>query len=236
MTARRPLKTRDTLAGLLALCCSAMPSAWAARPLTTDDAPVLDPGQCQLETWLQHDPLHVHYWAVPACNVGGGWEVGAGAGRLQGHGGNHGLTLAVIQAKTLLAAPKDGWWRLGLAVADQFEPARGLAGDWTAYLPLTVDLSGDRLQWHTNLGWRRERHGNPAATWATALEAAIGERAALTVETYGIRGGGAWRQVGARYALAPGRADIDIAWGRKAGSGSREHYYAAGLTIYTSPP
>lgn len=236
MTASRPLGAHTTVAGIVALCCGAAPAAWAARPLTTDDAPILDPGQCQLETWVQRDPTHVHFWAVPACNVGGDWEVGAGVARLHGHGGGNGLTLAVIQAKTVLAAPKDGWWRLGLAVANQFEPARGLAGDWSAYLPLTVDLNRDRLQWHTNLGWRRERHGTPAATWATGLEAAVGQRAALTVEAYGIRGGGAWRQLGARYAVVPGRADIDLAWGEKAGSGPRERYYAAGLTIYTAGP
>ncbi len=232
----RSRESRNTLYGLLAWCCAAPPSAWAARPLTTDDAPILDPGQCQLETWTQRDVGHTHWWAVPACNVGGGWEVGAGAGRLQGRDGNRGLTQAVLQAKTLLAAPENSGWRLGLAVSDQFEPARGLAGDWTAYLPLTVDLQGDRLQWHTNLGWRRERHGNLAATWATALEAAVGERGALTVEVFGIRGGGAWRQLGARYALVPGRADIDIACGEKTGSGPRERYYAAGLTIYTAQP
>ncbi|GAB2849767.1 hypothetical protein GCM10027277_17420 [Pseudoduganella ginsengisoli] len=218
------------------LCGGSAPAAWAARPLATDDAPILDPGQCQLETWVQHDLQHTHFWMVPACNVNGNWEVGVGAARLQGHSGGNSLTQAVIQAKTVLAAPKDGWWRAGIAVADQFDPARGLAGDWTAYVPVTVDLNGDRLQWHTNIGWRRERHGAPAATWATALEAAVGERTALTVETYGTRGGGSWRQLGARYSVMPGRADVDIAWGAKAGAGRHEHYYAAGLTIYTTPP
>lgn len=236
MTGRRPLEPRTTWMGLLALCCSAAPDTWAARPLATDDAPILDPGQCQLETWIQHDPLHTHYWAVPACNAGGAWEVGAGMARLQGHGGSAGLNLAVIQAKTELAAPKNGWWRLGMAIASEFEAARGPAGNWSVNFPLTVDLNGDRLQWHTNAGWRRERDGSPKATWAIALEAAVGQRTALTMESFGVRGGGAWRQLGVRYALLPGRADADIAWGEKAGPGNRERYYSAGLTIYTNPP
>lgn len=235
MRGSRLLEPRSIRAGWLALCCGAAPAAWAARPLATDDAPILDPGQCQLETWIQHDPLHVHYWIVPACNAGGTWEVGAGVARLQGHGGATGLNLAVIQAKTELAAPKDGWWRLGMSAANEFEPARGLAGTWSVNVPLTVDLNGDRLQWHTNAGWRRERHGRSAATWAIALEAAVGQRATLTVESFGVRGGGAWRQLGARYAVVPGRADADIAWGEKAGPGNRERYYAVGLTIYTQP-
>lgn len=233
MSGSRPLTTRYTLGGWLVLCCGAVPAAWAARPLVTDDAPVLDPGQCQLETWIQHDPRHTHYWIVPACHVADDWEVGAGAARLHGRGGGDGANLAVLQAKTVLAGHRDGGWRLGMAIANEFEPARGLAGTWSLNLPLTVELQGDRLQWHTNFGWRRERQGQPAATWAMALEAAIGERAALTVEAFGIRGGGAWRQLGARYTLLPGRADLDIAWGEKAGSGSRERYYAAGLTVYT---
>lgn len=236
MSGNQPLVMRCTLAGWLALGCGAASDAWAGRPLITDDAPLLEPGQCQLETWVQRDDRHTHYWTVPACNVFDGWEVGAGVARLHGHGDAAGVKLAVLQAKTMLAAPENGWWRLGMAATNEFEPARGLAGDWTVYLPLTVDLNGERLQWHTNIGWRRERHGKPAATWATALEAAFGKRIALSLETFGIRGGGAWRQLGVRYALPPGRAEVDVAWGIKSGSGGGQHYYAAGLTLYTNPP
>ena len=236
MPVRRTLIAGYAKAGLPALFFIAAPAAWAGRPLVTDDAPILDPGQCQLETWTQRDPAHTHYWAVPSCNVNGNWEMGGGVARLQGHGGDSGLTLAVIQAKALLAKADDGSWLLGVAGANQFEPSRGLAGDLTLYFPLTVNLFGDRLQWHTNLGWRRERHGRPGATWAMALEAALNERVALTVESYGVRNGGAWRQIGARYTLLPGRADIDVACGEKAGQGNRERYYAAGLTVYANLP
>lgn len=237
MNGGRPLIKRCTLGGWLVLCCGAAPAAWAARPLVTDDASVLDPGQCQLETWVQRDPRHTHYWIVPACHAWDDWEVGVGAARLHPRSSSSDrANLALLQAKTVLAAPKDGWWRLGLAVADEFQPARGLAGTWSLNLPLTVDLRDDLLQWHTNLGWRRERQGQPAATWATALEAVLGQRAALTVEAFGIRGGGAWRQLGLRYTLLPGHMDLDVQWGMKAGSGSRERYYAAGLTIYVNPP
>ncbi|MRV74600.1 hypothetical protein GJ700_23095 [Duganella sp. FT92W] len=232
----RTWKMRSAFATSLLMCAGVAPAVWAARPLVTDDAPILDPGQCQLETWVQREPTHTHYWVVPACNFHGDWELAAGAARIQARDGGLGMNQAVLQAKTLLAAPKDAPWRVGLVVADQFEPANGLAGVWSVYAPLTVDLNGDRLQWHTNVGWRRERHERPAATWATALEVAVGERSALTVESYGVRGGGAWRQLGVRYALVPGRADADIAWGEKSGSGRRERYYAAGLTIYTGGP
>lgn len=217
---------------LMGLC----PPALAARPLSTDDAPILDPGQCQLETWVQRDPAHTQYWAVPACNFTGSWELAAGAAHVRGRSGGAEKNLAVLQAKTELLAPQDSGWRLGMSVADQFEPSRGLAGDWTVNLPLTVDLHGDRLQWHTNLGWSSLRHGRSAATWGLALEAAVGERMALTAESYGTRGSGAWRQLGARYSLAPGRADLDIAWGERSGSGKRDRYCAAGLTVYANLP
>lgn len=108
MSGRRPLGTRTTWSGWFALCCGAVPAAWAARPLVTDDAPVLDPGQCQLETWIQHDPRHTHYRIVPACHVADDWEVGVGAARLHGRGGGNGVNLAVLQAKTARYALRPG--------------------------------------------------------------------------------------------------------------------------------
>ena len=64
-----------------AACALALlaPNAHAGRPMTVDDAVILTPGQCQLETYALHDAQHNEYWATPACNVGGTWELGAGA-------------------------------------------------------------------------------------------------------------------------------------------------------------
>jgi hypothetical protein len=44
--------------------------AEAARPMLTDDARIVDPKSCQLESWVRDSKHVTEYWALPACNVG----------------------------------------------------------------------------------------------------------------------------------------------------------------------
>jgi hypothetical protein len=64
------------------------------------------------------------------------------------------------------------------------------------------------------------------------MEAAVGERNAFTADAYGSRGGPSYVQLGWRYTLAPGRADLDAALGERTGLRGRERYYTLGLTLY----
>jgi hypothetical protein len=222
---------------LLALCA---PAAQAARPMAADDAAILDPYQCQLETWGQHNKAQNEYWTVPACNVGGRWELAAGAGRTYGLAADGQDTLGLLQAKTLLRAPQEDGWGLGLVMAGQWRAGAGGHGDLSVNLPLSVELAGDRAMLHANLGWLRQ-HSQPEQaspglqrSWALGLELAAGERAAFTVEAYGRQRTGSYMQLGARYSLIPGRADIDIAYGDRAGRRGAERYLALGLTLVAS--
>ena len=219
---------------LLALCA---PAAQAARPMAADDAAILDPRQCQLETWAQHSRAQNEYWALPACHFGGGWELAAGMARTYGlQGGGRG-TLALLQAKTVLRAPQDDGWGLGLVLADQFRAGAGGKGDVSLNFPLSLELAGDKVLMHANLGWLRQRgqadQPSPGVQrgWALGLELAAGERAAFTVEAYGRQRAGSYVQLGARYSLIPGRADIDIGYGDRAGRRGSERYLAVGLTL-----
>jgi len=221
---------------LLTLCA---PAAQAGRPMAADDAAILDPRQCQLEAWAQHNKTQNEYWAAPACNVGGGWELGAGAGRAHSLGGGQD-TLSLLQAKTLLRAPQDDGWGLGLVLAGQWRAGASSNRDLSLNLPLSVELAGDRAMLHANLGWLRQRgQPEPAGprllrSWALGLELAAGERAAFTMEAYGRQRAGSYAQLGARYSLIPGRADIDIAYGDRAGRRGAERYLAIGLTLVAS--
>ncbi|MES2261413.1 MAG: hypothetical protein V4724_23090 [Pseudomonadota bacterium] len=220
---------------LSALC---VPPAHAGRPMTADDAGILDPRQCQLETWIQHDRRQTEYWAVPACNVAGHWELAAGAARVRPAGGGAGDTLALLQAKTILRAPDDGdGWALGLVLGNQFRPAGRLAGDLSANVPLTVALADTHTLLHANLGALRERDGERGpslqATWALGIETEIGERAAVTFEGFGRQRGPAYFQLGARYTLITGRADIDISYGNRASLRGKDRFVAIGLTLCT---
>lgn len=203
----------------------------AARPLTTDDAYTLNPRQCQLETWRQHGARQTDYWAVPACNFGGGWELAAGAARIDPRNGSS-SRMGLVQAKTTLHTSESGIWSVGMALADQLRPGAGLNGDLSLNVPLSVQLAGERLLAHANLGWLRQREQPGQRTWALGLEAAAGERSAFTVEAYGTRFGGTFVQVGVRHTVVAGRADLDAGYGERAGLRGRERYFAFGLTLY----
>ncbi|MEO8441651.1 MAG: hypothetical protein ABI547_04140, partial [Betaproteobacteria bacterium] len=42
--------------------------AHAARPMVVDDARLVDPGACQLETWRRFNRDSHETWALPGCN------------------------------------------------------------------------------------------------------------------------------------------------------------------------
>ncbi|CAN7571019.1 hypothetical protein LJR289_004067 [Pseudoduganella sp. LjRoot289] len=226
---------RDAL--LLALCA---PAAHAGRPMAADDAAILDPRQCQFETWAQHSRAQNEYWLVPACNIGAGWELAAGAARTRGLQGGGRSTLGLLQAKTLLRAPQDDGWGLGLVLAGQFRPDAGGHGDLSMNVPLSVELAGERVQMHANVGWLRQRgqadQPGPGLqrTWALGLELAAGGRGALTLEAYGRQREASYLQLGTRYSLVPGRADIDFSYGDRAGRRGAGRYLAVGLTLAAS--
>ena len=53
--------------------------AQAARPMLTDDARIVDPKSCQLESWVRDSKHMTEYWALPACNVAENTELTIGA-------------------------------------------------------------------------------------------------------------------------------------------------------------
>ena len=75
--------------------------AEAARPMLTDDARIVDPKSCQLESWVR-DAKHVtEYWALPACNVGENLEVTIG-GSLEGENGHSSFANELYQMKSII--------------------------------------------------------------------------------------------------------------------------------------
>lgn len=226
------MKKPNAAPSLALLLILQAPGAHAARPMTTDDAYTLDPRQCQLETWRQHGAHQTDYWAVPSCNFGGGWELAAGAARVYPHATSDSSSLGLVQAKTTLNKSEDGIWALGLTLADQLRPGAGANGDLSVNVPLSVQLAGDRLLAHANLGWLRERGVPGQRTWALGLEAAVTKSSAITLETYGSQRGGTFVQIGARHTVLAGRADLDAGYGERAGLRGRERYFTFGLTLY----
>ena len=57
------------------------PTAFAARPMITDDARTVDAKACQVESWVRTNHGSREYWALPACNLTGNLELTFGGAR-----------------------------------------------------------------------------------------------------------------------------------------------------------
>lgn len=205
--------------------------AHAGRPMVSDDASILDPDTCQLESWTLRSRDSDEVWAVPACGVGS-FELAVGAGRAGGPGGRH--NYGVLQAKTNFKPLDVDGWGVGLAFGTQ--TSRGLAGDRYAYVPVSWSLLGDRLQLHVNLGWLHERqtHRNHM-TWALGSEVQVGAQTWLSAETFGRNTGRPSFQLGARRWLLADRVQIDASLSDRLRHNHGERAISIGLKFVTPP-
>jgi len=203
MTALRPARLLATLAALT-LCGAAQ----AARPLATEDADVLDRGQCEAEGVIAQSkpsgqPSTRGWTALGTCGVGANTQLilaynrsrtddaslsgllfGGKTALMQREGEGLGVTLAwgLVSAKAESGSMEHELTYLN-AVA-----SRDLAPGWTG---------------HANLGWvRSESASSSSTTWNVAIEHALGNGVDLTGELYGDDRTKPWIGVGARWAVS----------------------------------
>lgn len=204
--------------------------AQAGRPMIVDDATITAAGNCQLEGWTQRASRQTEYWAVPACNVGGNWELSAGVARISQDSPGGTVRAGLIQAKTLFRPLDDNGWGIGLTLANQFRQGPNTSGDWSVLVPASVSLLDDAVQVHANLG---VLHGMPgrryAGTWGVGAEWEASDGLSLTLETDGVRHAPGVVQAGVRYAVIAERLTFDAGIGRTQGSAGR--YITFGLTF-----
>nr|WP_255581594.1 hypothetical protein [Cupriavidus sp. AU9028] len=213
-------------------------SAFAARPLVTDDARIVDPKACQLETWLRFNRGGTERWALPGCNFTGNLEITAG-GSVQRVGDDLALTDAVLQAKTVLHPVEPNDYGVALTVGVTEEPKaerRTTPGSVFAYLPVTVSLRDDHTLLHANLGVTRSRtEGTTRMTWGVAAENVVTHRLALIAETYGENRGNPWYQLGLRLWLVPQRVQLDATYGSRLGDQRDARFVSLGLRLLSPP-
>jgi hypothetical protein len=188
-------------------------AAWAGRPLATDDASILDSGDCQVEAWHQRTGKLREWWTMPACGAGG-WELAAGKGQSDN---------AVLQAKTVLRQLHSNGWGIGLAITTQ----HGMARQHAVNLPLTMSFGSDALLLHLNAGWIRQSAASGRATWSIGSEYAFAPRWSVSLESYGSRHRPPTRQAGLRYTVIEGRLDIDASVAKTPGAAQQ---LALGMT------
>jgi hypothetical protein len=228
--------------------------AHAGRPMTTDDATVLDAHTCQLEAWWQRLSDHREAWLAPSCSIGPDWEAGVSLVRASqartvnsaddadGANGANGMPsthssarLGGLYAKTVLRRLATNGWGLGLVASHMPQASGSMAGDTSLNVPLSVSLADDAVLVHANAGWTRQyaiRQGG--ATWALGTEVAVGPRAAVTLETYGSARDHSYIQAGARYSVIPNRLDVDASYGERLSARGKQGFFAIGLTVLAS--
>jgi hypothetical protein len=220
---------------LLALFGLLTPLAHAARPMITDDARITDPQACQLETWVHLHENAREFWALPACNPGGNFELTMG-GALAHADGSGQSGAVVIQGKTLFKNVETNSWGLGIAGGYATQPGKGQSGSPYFYLPGSLSLADDRVVLHANLGAIRLREVQETRmTWGLSSEIAATDRTYVIAETFGLNVGRPSIQAGLRYWIVPGHVQVDSTIGTNLGDFQGERWLSIGLRLISPP-
>lgn len=215
--------------------------AHAARPMITDDARLVDPRACQVESWVRHNRAGAdELWAIPSCNPTGNLELAIG-GALVRDAGRVSTGNSLVQAKTLFRPLTPGGIGWGLAVGAAHDPAidsvANLIDNFYAYVPVSASLGADAVVLHLNVGALHDRHAHRTrGTWGLGTEVALGRGLQLIAETFGQGGERPFGHAGLRIWLVPDRLQVDTTFGTRLGSGGRDdRWLSVGLRWISSP-
>jgi hypothetical protein len=209
-----------------ALCAQ---TAWAGRPLQTEDAGVLDRAACEIESMGARERVAGQAAGRESalglgCGLGwrsqfGAWSARAGQAdsreQAAGFGGKTGLWLAGEDGPALTLA----WGVAGLRATDTH---RWRENERAANLVLTLPAGPGAV--HLNLSHTRERveaePGRRLTGWNVAYEhRALGWAAGLALtpmaEVFGDDRGSTWANVALRATLVQERLFVDASWGRQ---------------------
>jgi len=216
----------------LALLC--MHQAHAARPMTTDDANIVDEKSCQMETWVKTTQTSLERWAMPGCNFGGDteWTVGA----------NSQAEDVVGQTKYWVGQVKKRWVPVGESSVGisttvgvmSIHPAlasRPSDKDYYLNVPVTVPFGADRFV-HVNAGWvQHQSLGVSRATWGVGGELPLSAKVIAIAETFGEQDAGRRYQLGLRVWVVPQRVQIDSTYGNQVGMPEHMRWFTLGLRL-----
>ena len=211
----------------------------AARPLITDDARMVDPGACQVETWRRTLKGSREFWAFPACNPGGRLELTLGGNDIPDGNGGRGSDF-VFQGKSIVRPLETNGWAWGLAAGvvghNDRAPGQGTMANRYFYVPVSVSFFDDHIVTHINVGGQDNRDtGRRVATWGLGGEFNFTPRFALIAETYGDDQTRQFYQTGVRFWVIPQHWQIDATVGSQAGSWSSSRWFSLGVRIITAP-
>lgn len=215
---------------------------YAARPMITDDARVVDRHSCQLETWGVLTHTGSEYYIVPACNMFLGLEVSLG-GKLSNMSEYYTQEQrgARWEGKQILGGIKkvfgdlesDGY-SFGFALGNVYNFRRSIyANDPYLYLPFSIALFDNRLFIHTNVGYKlsEQQAIKRIHIYNVGLggEYELGERLWILAESFYERLDVAKYQLGLRIWLIKDRVQLDSTYGNAFRGG--ESFVSIGLRL-----
>jgi hypothetical protein len=199
---------------VVALLCLGAPLCHAARPFVTDDARVVDPDHCQLETiYKQQRAYSGHeFWFMPACNQFDiEWTIGGN--RIEGENN------FIAQGKKLFKPLEPDGYGLAMSLGS-------FGGDPYVNGIASFSFFKDWSVIHTNVGYLQNR-----ATWGIGLEQLVlAPRVYAILETFGERGDMPTQHAGIRLWVIPNRFQIDTTVGRQSGEPA-QRFYSVGLRL-----
>jgi len=207
---------------------------FAARPMITDDARIIDPQSCQVESWVKSSKDSEEYWALPACNPLGFFELTLGGSKIHSQDPTD-SSGRVVQAKTVFRELKPNDWAIGFALGCNYHLATSeLAShhDVYGYIPVTWSLNNDQQFLHLNLGAIKSQFNSVLGkTWGFGAEIEITPRAFLIAETYGVDGVKPSYQAGVRYWLQLNKFQVDLTTGGNASYSSENRWFSIGIRL-----
>ncbi len=232
-----PIATRLPAALLSLVLQMTAPGAFAARPFVTDDARLVDPGGCQIETFIkrQRNFGEREAWFLPGCNPGGNLELTFGGLNVRNDADGRASTL-IAQGKTLLRPlhTNDYGVALTLGAARQSQFAAGAGSPWSPYLNLisSISMRDDALVVHANAGALDDRTtGVTRPTWGIGAELLVAPRLYAIAESYGQKGDKPSQQVGLRYWLVPEHVQVDGTLGTQRSGPPGRSWMSLGLRL-----
>lgn len=243
---QHPTPPFRTLARVLQVCGVAAPlllamnpGAHAARPMVTDDARIVDPGACQLESWRRGNRGSYEFWALPACNFTGNLEVTLGRADLPKTDGGHAADF-VLQGKGLFKQLETNGYSYGLVIGGVMHSDRSAQQEQVSsiygYVPISKSFNHDQLIVHLNLGALQNRDDDAKAfTWGVGGEFNFTTRVALIAETYGNNHSRPFVQGGLRIWIVPNRFQIDTTVGAQSSDFGPTRWWTIGVRLISPP-
>ncbi|WP_304419486.1 hypothetical protein [uncultured Helicobacter sp.] len=201
---------------------------YAARPMITDDARVVDRHSCQLETWGIYDGKIGEYYVIPGCNLFLDIEISMGAmmSNLPANQAKESVRAQqfIFSAKRVFSDLETQGYSYGIALGNAYNFLYSkYSNDYYLYIPASMVFFDNKLLLHSNLGYKLQRRNDePHIFYAgLGLEQQITQRLWLLGEALYERFEKTKFQVGVRIWLLQDKIQLDSTYGNAfSGGGS----------------